>query len=63
MKKMKWSFTKFICNMVTLVSILMMVWVGLSYIDVLLNNEYYGRGTSEYNALQLMLDIHNKIEK
>lgn len=63
MKKMKWSFTKFICNMVTLVSILMMVWVGLSYIDVLLNNEYYDRGTSEYNALQLMLDIHNKIEK
>lgn len=63
MKKMRWSFTKFICNMVTLVSILMMVWVGLSYIDVLLNNEYYDRGTSEYNALQLMLDIHNKIEK
>ena len=63
MKKMKWSFTKFICNMVTLISVLIMVWMSLSYFDILLNNEYYDRETSDYNALKIMVNIHNKLEK
>lgn len=63
MKKMRWSFTKFICNMVTLLSVLVMIWVSLSYFDILLNNSYHNRETSDYNALKIMVNIHNKLEK
>lgn len=62
-RKYKWNFEKFICNMITMLSIAVMVWVGASYIDVLLNNEYYHREKASWNALQMMVDFHNQIEK
>lgn len=63
MKKMRWSLTTMICSWLELLSVLMMIWVGISYVDVLINNEFNKSQHSDWNAFQIMVDFHNKMER
>ena len=53
---MKWSFKKFASNMVTLAGVVGMMWLVASYVDVLLNNEFYHREASNWNAIKIMVE-------
>ena len=62
MKKMKWSLSVMLCSWVELLSVLGMIWVGASWINTVWTNGYDdGREAADWNALKIMLDIHNSM--
>ena len=61
---MKWSLTTLICAWMELLSIVMMVWVGASWVEVISKNSHPNPAPiSQYNLLQMMVKADLKISK
>lgn len=63
-KGYKWSLTTLICAWMEVLSVVMMIWIGASWVEVVSKNSNPDSQICEYNLLQMMvnadLKIHNK---
>ena len=64
MKKMRWSLTTMVCSWIEVLSVLGMIWMGASWVNTAWTNGYDdGKEPADWNAIKIMVDYHNQIDK